>query len=254
MKRSEINAAILYVMKALRENKFPLPPFAYYTPEYWRTVDESEVEIVDNMLGWDITDFGYGDFEKIGLSVFTFRNGNYNFPEKYPKNYAEKILFVRDGQILPFHYHWYKREDIINRGGGDLEITVYNCTEDDFADVEGGRAGKPGKFADTDVHTVIDGKKVTVPAGGKIVLKPGQSIAIEPGQYHQWQGVPGTGDVILFEVSATNDDNIDNRFYTSGRRIPDVTEDEEPEYLMFADYKKYYNPVALRAHGEAAEF
>lgn len=240
MKRSEINKTILYVMEALKKNCYPLPPFAYYTPEEWKKVDASEEEIVENMLGWDITDFGTGDFSTWGLSVFTFRNGNYHMPEKYPKSYAEKMLYVMDGQILPFHYHWYKREDIINRGGGDLEITMYNCTPEDFADVEGGRGNVPGTFADTDVEAKIDGKTVVVPAGGKVILKPGQSIAIAPGQYHQWQGVPGTGDIILFEVSTTNDDNIDNRFHANGKRIPDVVEDEEPVYLMFADYKNYY--------------
>lgn len=240
MKRSKINEVIRYVMKAMSDNKFPLPPFAYYTPEQWKEVGEDEAEIVDNMLGWDITDFGHGDFDKIGLSVFTFRNGNYYKKDKYPKNYAEKLLYVMDGQVLPYHYHWFKREDIINRGGGDLEITMYNCTEEDFADVEGGRGNKPGSFADTDVEVVIDGKKTKIPAGGKIILKPGQSVSIAQGQYHQWQGIPGTGDVILFEVSTTNDDNIDNRFYENGKRIPNVEEDEAPEYLMFADYKNYY--------------
>lgn len=240
MKRSEINNAILYTMKVLEQYKFPLPPFAFYTPEEWKHVDETEEEIVENMLGWDITDFGRGDFRKIGLSGFTFRNGNFYKKEKYPKSYAEKALFVMDGQILPFHYHWYKREDIINRGGGILEITLYNSTEDDYADEEGGRNGCPGKFADTDVVTVIDGKKKIVPAGGKILLSPGQSISIAPGQYHQWQGIPGTGDIILFEVSTTNDDSIDNRFLESGERTPNIEEDEEPVYLLLADYKNYY--------------
>lgn len=240
MNRSKINQVILYVMDSLKEYKFPLPPFAYYTPDDWKKMDCSEEEIVENMLGWDVTDFGTDNFEKYGLSVFTFRNGNYHLPKKYPKSYAEKMLYVMDGQILPFHYHWYKREDIINRGGGDLEIIMYNCTPEDFADVDGGRNNTPGKFSDSDVEAKIDGKSVIIPAGGKVILKPGQSISIAPGQYHQWQGVPGTGDVILFEVSTTNDDNIDNRFYANGKRIPDVIEDEQPKYLMFADYKKYY--------------
>ena len=54
-----------------------------------------------------------------------------------------------------------------------------------------------------------------------------------------WQGVPGTGDVILFEVSTTNDDTIDNRFYKAGERIPVMEEDVPAEYLMFADYPNY---------------
>lgn len=33
-------------------------------------------EIRDNMLGWDITDFGLGDFEHTGFSLITLRNGN----------------------------------------------------------------------------------------------------------------------------------------------------------------------------------
>lgn len=239
MKRSKANEMILYVMEALKNAKFPLPPFAYYTPDEWKDLDESEEELVENMLGWDITDFGSGDFERIGLTVFTFRNGNSHAKEKYPKPYAEKILYVKDGQILPYHYHWEKREDIINRGGGDLELTLYNAVPEDFADVEGGRAGAPGRFDDTPVIATVDGKKLTVPAGGKLILKPGQSISIEPGQYHMWQGVPGTGDVILFEVSTTNDDTIDNRFYRKSERIPSLEEDEEPKYLIFADYPRY---------------
>ncbi len=239
MKRSEINSIIDYTMAALKEAKFPLPPFAHYTPEDWGKLGEDEVELVENMLGWDVTDFGSNDFMRVGLAIFTFRNGNFHNKAKYPKPYAEKMLYVRDGQILPFHYHWSKREDIINRGGGDLEITLYNCTEEDFADVAGCRAGKTGIFADTPVAANIDGKIVSVPAGGKVVLHPGQSISIAQGQYHKWQGVPGTGDVILFEVSMCNDDNVDNRFHDALPRIPAIDEDAAPTRLIFADYPKF---------------
>lgn len=239
MKRSKANEIITYTMEALKKAKFPLPPFAFYGPEEWRNLAEDEAELVENMLGWDITDFGSGDFDKIGLTIFTFRNGNFYAKDKYPKPYAEKMLYVMDGQILPFHYHWEKMEDIINRGGGDLELTLFNAAPEDFADVEGGRAHKPGRFDDTPVCVSVDGKRTEISAGGKIVLHPGQSITLRPGQYHQWQGVPGTGDVILFEVSTTNDDTIDNRFHTAGERIPTMEEDVPAKYLMFADYRNY---------------
>lgn len=239
MKRSRANEIIQYTIDALKKASFPLPPFAYYTPEDWKNLNEDEIELVENMLGWDITDFGSGDFDKIGLTIFTFRNGNFHAKDRYAKPYAEKMLYVMDGQILPYHYHWSKMEDIINRGGGDLELTFYNSTPEDFADMEGGLAGKPGQFADTDVVAHIDGKKIILPAGGKVILKPGQSVTLMPGQYHTWRGVPGTGDVILFEVSTTNDDNIDNRFHTAGERIPTMEEDEPVKYLMFADYPHY---------------
>ena len=239
MKRSESNQIIQYAMDVMKKVGYPLPPFAYYTVEDWKNLGEDEAELVENMLGWDISDFGSGDFKNIGLTIFTFRNGNFHHQDKYPKPYAEKYLLVNDGQVLPYHYHWYKMEDIINRGGGDLELTLYNCTEDDFADRNGYAEGRHGKFADTPVTVSIDGKNVTVPAGGKVVIKPGQSITLKPGQYHTWRGVPGTGDVILFEVSTMNDDTIENRFYEAGQRIPTMEEDVEPTFLMFADYPKY---------------
>ena len=226
MKRSDINEIIKYTIQAAEFFKIPLPPFAYYTPEKWKKVQNDEAEIVDNMLGWDVTDFDTNDFLHTGLTAFTFRNGNYKKKDIYPKPYCEKLLFVRDGQILPFHFHWYKMEDIINRGGGDLKITLFNADEKE-------------QLSDEPVIVKVDGKKVVIDAGGSIVLKPGQSVTLQQRQYHQWQGVPGTGDIALFEVSMTNDDRTDNRFLKAQSRLPDVEEDAIPEYLMFKDYKDY---------------
>lgn len=42
------------------------------------------------MLGWDITDFGRGDFSTCGFGLITLRNGNQHNP-KYKKVYAEKL-------------------------------------------------------------------------------------------------------------------------------------------------------------------
>lgn len=226
MKRSELNTIIQEAIHFVEERGLCLPGFAVWTPEKWKHIGAESREIVDNMLGWDISDFGSGDFEKIGLLIFTFRNGNYNQPEVYPKTYCEKLLLVGDGQELPFHFHWKKMEDIINRGGGNLLIQLYNSdTREDFAD--------------TPVTVTMDGTKVTVPAGGYVTLHPGESITLMPGQYHRWIGEKGTGKIMLFEVSTTNDDTTDNRFHTANGRIPDIEDDVEPEYLLFKDYKDY---------------
>ena len=225
MKRSELNRIIEDAIAYVEGKGLCFPEFAKWRPEEWRKLEESSREIVDNMLGWDISDFG-GDFEKCGLLIFTFRNGNFNHNEQYPKPYAEKLLLVGDGQILPYHFHWKKMEDIINRGGGNLIITLYNSDENE-------------DFANTDVTVTVDGKKITVPAGGSVTLHPGQSITLMPGQYHMWKGEEGTGRVMLFEVSSTNDDTIDNRFHTAKSRLPEIEEDEPAKYLLFQDYKNY---------------
>ena len=226
MKRSEINEAIKDMEALALKNGFQLPPFCNWTPEEWLDKNHEFDEIRDNMLGWDITDFGSGDFAKTGLLIFTFRNGNFYKKEEYPKPYAEKLLLVGDGQELPFHFHWKKIEDIINRGGGNLLIQLYNSDEHE-------------KFADTPVEVSMDGEKKVIEAGGTVKLEPGQSITLMPGQYHRWIGEKGTGQIMLFEVSSTNDDTIDNRFYSANERLPVIIEDEEPRYLLFKDYEKY---------------
>ena len=76
MKRSEINAAIRDMEALIREHGFELPPFCNFTPEEWQNKSAEYDEIRDNMLGWDITDYGLGDFEKVGFALITLRNGN----------------------------------------------------------------------------------------------------------------------------------------------------------------------------------
>ena len=93
MKRSKINALLKDAMDFMQSMQIKLPPFAYFTPEEWAKKDSAWDEIRDNMLGWDITDFGGGDFLKKGLLLFTMRNGNL-YDDRYTKPYAEKYLLV----------------------------------------------------------------------------------------------------------------------------------------------------------------
>jgi D-lyxose ketol-isomerase len=58
--------------------------------------------IVDQQLGWDIKDFESGDFRRIGLLVFTHRNGHFAKLEKpMGRTDAEKILIVQQEQVTP---------------------------------------------------------------------------------------------------------------------------------------------------------
>lgn len=221
MKRSEINQIIRYMEDLIQKNGFHLPPFCHWTPEEWETKGHEYDEIRDNMLGWDVTDYGLGDWEKLGFALITLRNGNQKNPN-YKKVYAEKLLMLKDGQHSPMHFHWVKSEDIINRGGGTVVIHVYND--------ENGELGK------SDVLVNQDGRSYYVPAGTGIELKPGESITLWPHQYHDFDVVPGTGDVLIGEVSMCNDDNTDNRFYEEMGRFPKIEEDEPPYRLLCNEY------------------
>lgn len=129
MKRSEVNQLMKEALDFINKMNFRLPPFVLWTPEEWTAKGSEYDEIRDNMLGWDITDFGSGDFHKVGLLLITLRNGNL-FNPKYTKPYAEKLLIAEENQVTPYHYHPKKMEDIINRGGGNLICKLYNCAPD----------------------------------------------------------------------------------------------------------------------------
>ncbi len=225
MKRSEINAIMKNALSLFKEYKISLPQFVLWTADEWKTKGEETREIKDNMLGWDITDFGGGDFNKKGLFLITLRNGNQKMPEKYPKVYAEKLMIVQENQVTPMHFHWYKMEDIINCGGGNLIIKLYNSTENE-------------ELADTDVEVSVDGVKHTFPAGYELCLKPGDSVTLTPGLYHRFWGEEGKGTIIVREVSMCNDDANDNRFYEETGRFPAIEEDEAPLYLLCNEYDK----------------
>ena len=224
MKRSKINAVIRDMEKLMQEHGFQAPPFCSWTPEEWQDKNHEYDEIRDNMLGWDVTDYGLEKFDEVGFALITIRNGNVKNP-KYKKPYAEKLLMLYEGQLSPMHFHWNKMEDIINRGGGNVLIRVYNSTED-------------GQFADTDVTVNCDGREYTVPAGTQIRLKPGESITIYPYLYHDFNVEPGTGNVLLGEVSMCIDDENDNRSYEPIGRFPKVEEDEPPYRLLCNEYPK----------------
>lgn len=223
MKRSEINRIIRENIEFIKEMKFSLPPFAYFSPEEWAKKGSEYDEIRENMLGWDVTDYGHGDFERIGLFLFTIRNGNLKNGSK--KTYAEKLLISDEDQYSPMHFHFNKMEDIINRGGGNLIVEVYNCAEDEGLDT-------------TDVTVSIDGCTKTVPAGTKLRLLPGESITLPPRQYHAFWAEKGYGKVLIGEVSMVNDDNTDNRFYEKQGRFPTIEEDEAPIHYLCNEYPK----------------
>ena len=218
MKRSEINALLVHAEDFFAEYCFSLPPWAYWRPADWDGRGSEITEIRENMLGWDVTDFGSGDFERRGLFLFTVRNGN---PKRDKKPYAEKIMIVRPNQETPMHFHFSKMEDIINRGGGRLMIKLHNATPDDG-------------LANTPVAVSVDGIRRTVSAGSVVALDPGESICLEQRCYHSFwaEGSP----VLTGEVSMANDDIADNRFLEPLGRFPEIEEDEAPLHLLVSDY------------------
>lgn len=225
MKRSEINRIEEQAADFLRAHRFYLPPWAFWSPEEWRKTREDISEIRDNMLGWDVTDFGSGDFYRRGLFLFTLRNGN---PARDKKPYAEKIMVVEREQETPMHFHRIKMEDIINRGGGTLVLELYGSDPE-------------GALSNRSLEVSLDGIWRKLAAGSKVVLHPGESICLEPFMYHRfWAEGERT---LVGEVSVINDDRTDNRFYEPVGRFPEIEEDTKPLYLLVNDYPAWLRSV-----------
>lgn len=223
MKRSKINTIIKEAGDFFAMQKFFLPEWSSWGLSNWKGSYEKCSEIIDNKLGWDITDFGGEDFACRGLILFTIRNGNW---EKKDKMYCEKIMIAGENQETPLHFHWNKTEDIINRGGGNLIIELFQATND------AGLSDKP-------VEVKIDGVKYIAKAGEPLILYAGQSICLTPGIYHRFYGQEGKGKVLIGEVSSVNDDEHDNCFYGEVGRFPAIEEDCPLTHLLVSDYEKY---------------
>ena len=217
MKRSQINQILRAAQELFDAHQFYLPPWAAWSPEDWKAHASELSEIVECQLGWDITDFGSGDFARRGLTLFTLRNGHLG---SYAKPYAEKIMVVENEQETPTHFHFHKSEDIINRGGGTLILQLWNS---DPAE----------KKAKTPLKVSVDGLSRTLEAGAFVSLQPGESICLTRGLYHRFYG---KGRVLVGEVSQVNDDHADNRFYEPMGRFPQIEEDEAPWRLLVSDY------------------
>lgn len=225
MKRSEINKAIIEAKNRLDEYKITLPMFAYWSEEEWKKNSDKISRIRERMLGWDVSDFGSGDFSKCGAVLFTVRNGDKN-DKTLAAPYAEKYILLDDKteQEIPYHYHVSKTEDIINRGGGVMVVHLYNSTADDKLDEE------------KDVVFYMDCIKYTVKPGEPVYVMPGNSITIEPYVFHKFYPQKDKGFLIVGEVSKVNDDNCDNIFLVKSQRYCEIEEDEKKIYPLCNEY------------------
>ncbi|MGN0413482.1 MAG: D-lyxose/D-mannose family sugar isomerase [Lachnospiraceae bacterium] len=220
MKRSVINTNIEWAMDLCKEMNFNLPSFAYWTPQDWEDKKDTTQRMTEVGLGWDVTDYASGDFDKVGAVLFTLRNGSMNDPNR---PYCEKIIAMKDGQLLPRHFHYEKTEDIINRCGGTLCVEVWNSK----SEAEGYAVDY-----DSDVTVYCDGQPVTVKAGGVVKVSNGNSITLTPYVYHRFFAEGGA--LIVGEVSKVNDDAADNHF--SEEIHLTIEEDEPVRHVLCGGY------------------
>lgn len=226
MKRSRINQIMAEADELIRRHGFVLPPFARWSPEEFRARRDVARHVIDARCGWDITDYGANDFDRMGLFLFTLRNGRLaDLQAGRGMCYAEKLLISRRDQLSPMHTHRLKAEDIINRGGATLVIELYGSDD-------------AGNFAEDRGGTVMcDGIARPYAPGEKLRLAPGESVTLMPGDWHAFWAEGG--DVLIGEVSTVNDDETDNIFRDPIGRFAMIEEDEAPAHLLVSDYRDW---------------
>ncbi len=228
MKRSEVNRIMAEADAFIRSFGFVLPPFAYWSPNEMAERRADIDGIINARLGWDITDFGQGRYDELGLFLFTVRNGSQDdLARGGGMCYAEKIMISKAMQMSPMHRHLIKAEDIINRGGGTLVLELFNSDAD----------GKPDE--NTDVTVMTDGVARTQAPGAHLKLNPGESVTLMPGNWHAFWGE--NSDVLIGEVSTVNDDLTDNVFLEPIGRFSEIEEDVEPTHLLVSDYDRVFS-------------
>ncbi|MCG6883914.1 MAG: D-lyxose/D-mannose family sugar isomerase [Silicimonas sp.] len=233
MKRSTVNTIMAEADEMIRRHGFTLPPFAYWTPQEFksRVDDGSARRIADARMGWDITDYGQGRYDELGLFLFTLRNGQLADLERgRGMVYAEKLLISREKQLTPMHTHVIKSEDIINRGGATLVVELFGSDAD--GNFDSGAGGT--------VH--CDGLSRPFEPGEKLRLAPGESVTLSPGEWHAFWGEGGS--VLIGEVSTVNDDVTDNLFREPIGRFAEIEEDTDPTHLLVSDYDTWFGASA----------
>jgi D-lyxose ketol-isomerase len=226
MNRSEINRIMAEADGFIRSFGFALPPFAYWTPDEMRARRDKIDAIVQGRLGWDITDYGEGRFDELGLFLFTLRNGRQaDLTRGGGMCYAEKLLISRKDQLSPMHRHHLKAEDIINRGGAVMAIELYGSAPDGSCDETAGGT------------VLCDGIARDYAPGEVLLFAPGESITLMPGDWHAFWG--DGGDVLIGEVSTVNDDETDNWFREPIGRFAEIEEDVAPMHLLVSDYGRW---------------
>lgn len=217
MKRSEINKNIDKVAKFSKKYGYALPNLNLKSKKILK-------ELKARQIGWDITDFGSNQFEKIGLSLFTVRNGNPK--EKRTIPYCEKLMFALPGQNTPCHYHKLKTEDIFVRAGSNLIIYIWPSK------LKQKKNGIKMKvlFNGSEYREILSGKRIS--------LKPGETVTLTPNESHEFYGDPRGVGTLIGEVSTYNDDSGDNYFIDKVSRFPKIEEDEKIEHYLVGDYNK----------------
>ena len=185
MKRSEINKALKELEAMCREYKCYLPPFCGFTPEQWQSIGHEYDEVRDCMLGWDITDYGLGDFDKVGMSLITIRNGNRKMADAEVAVLLEKRRILLDGFASKEGKAFPTVLELADDGDILMQPVIGKCTHCGGEIRVGSRAFNCSNYTNQDapcsfaIWRNIGGHQLTLEEAGEICEKGITSLELE---------------------------------------------------------------------------
>lgn len=207
----------------IRSFGIALPPFVYWTPDEMRANADIARAVLEGRMRWDITDYGQGNFDELGLFLFMLSNGRLSdLQAGGGMCYAEKLLISKQDQISPMHRHHLKAEDTINRGGAAMAIELKGSVPDGSFDPDAGGV------------VMCDGTERRFDAGKVLLFAPGESVTLMLGDWHNFGGEGG--DVLIGEVSTVSNYDTGNWFRECLGRFAAIDEDVAPTHLSVSDY------------------
>ena len=222
MKRSGINKQIGEAINIIEKSGIVLPYHAHWSLGSWYQNRNLAEELRKRAIGWNITDFGSGNFSKTGVILYTPSNGIFDPVTNKPidQTYAHRYFILRDGQEIMTEHHQTKIEDIIVFAGAQLKVEVHNVGPNEELDRE------------KEVKIMRNGIWESYTPGTVITLVPGERIRFEPRHYHRPCGHGGT--VLIEEVSMVTDDLKESRHLPEEKPMAfaQIEEDEQPIYLL----------------------
>ncbi|PYE85656.1 D-lyxose/D-mannose family sugar isomerase [Pseudoroseicyclus aestuarii] len=224
MRRSRINTVMAEAAEVVRSQGLHLPPWAWWSPAEFMARRDSARGVIEAGCGWEVTDYGTGDFDRSGLVLFTLRNVT-PADRAQGTGYAERLLVSRQDQLSPMRSHTHGAGDIINRGGAALVVELYGS--DDRGGFAKGRGGR----------VLRDGIACDFAPGDRIRLQPGESLTLRPGDWHAFWGEGGS--VLIGTVSTAGDTAGDTLFRDEIGPFGPVEEDASPEHLLVSDYRSW---------------
>lgn len=224
MKRTEINENLLLALDFFQAYRFLLPKWAVWRKANWEHCGPEADEIRQCRLGWEISDFGRGQFSQLGALRFVLRRGA-PAVRRRDKPYEESIGLCQVEQVMPMHYHPERMVDLTNRGGGELVVQVQAANE----------RGRPDNQSRVGVS--VNGISYNLKPGGMVRLTGGDWISLRPGTYCKfWAEKAGclVGELGSMATSAPATRYLDDIAWET-----EIEEDEPALYLLSHEYPEF---------------